>query len=215
MKETNFDFAAKGVEAMKTFKMFLKILGNHLLGIFLSIVMILFLGFLTGNLKLFSVFTTLIYIALMYSAGWNVGRKDVRKLPGCEPDIKKAVKASLLFAVIPVALLAFRVICPFVFPLQWQPYGEGFQMIQVNHPVTQISNIIYLIFFAPCIGFLQTGELLYYILPILIVPIFVPVGYLVGLRKFSIMDKYLPKVFYQNKDKNRKNSGIKKGELKK
>lgn len=185
---------------MKLFKMTLKILANHAAAVFLTFVMMLFLSFLSNNIVIFSVIATLIYAGLVYSAGWNVGRKDSRKLPDCVPDVKKAVKAGLIFACIPFVLLIFRVICPFVFPLQWRPYGEGYTMIQALHPVTQIADMSYRIFFFPCIGFMQKGDLLSYVLPILIVPVLVPVGYIIGLKRFSIIEQYMPKVFYKDKN---------------
>lgn len=184
---------------MKVFKMTLKILVNHLASIFLAFVMMLFLGFLSNSIKIFSFIATLIYIGLIYSAGWNVGRKDTRKLPDCNPDVKKAVKAGLIFACIPLVLLIFRVICPYVFPLQWRPYGEGYTMIQTLHTITQISDMSYRIFFFPCIGFMQNGDLLSYALPILIVPVITPLGYIVGLKRFSVTEQYIPKIFYQDK----------------
>lgn len=185
---------------MKVFKMTLKILLNHLAAIFLAFVMMLFLSFLSSSIKIFSLIATLIYAGLIYSAGWNVGRKDTRKLPGCEPDVKKAVKAGLIFACVPLALLIFRVICPFVFPLQWRPYGEGYTMIQTLHTVTQVVDMSYRIFFFPCIGFMQDGDLLSYALPILIVPVMTPLGYMVGLKRFSVIEQYMPKVFYKDKN---------------
>ncbi len=184
---------------MKVFKMILKLLVNHLAAVFITFVMMLFLSFLSGYMMTFSLIATLIYAGLIYSAAWNVGRKDTRKLPDCEPDVKKSVKAGLIFACIPVVLLLFRVICPFVFPLQWRPYGEGYTMIQTLHTVTQASDMIYRIFFFPCIGFMQKGDLLSYALPILIVPVMTPLGYVVGLRRFSVMEQYIPKMFYKDR----------------
>ncbi len=184
---------------MKTFKMILKILLNHAASVFITFIMMLFLGFLSGSIMIFSVIATLIYVGLIYSAGWNAGRRDSRKLPDCVPDVKKAVRAGLIFACIPLVLLIFRVICPFVFPMQWRPYGEGYTMIQTLHTVTQVADMAYRIFFFPCIGFMQKGDLLSYALPILIVPVLVPIGYVVGLKRFSVMEQYMPKVFYKDK----------------
>lgn len=188
----------------KILKMYKGLLSNHFIAI---LIILLFSLPLLALIKSDAVYTTiacLIYVMMIYSAGWNMGFRDTRKVGESFPNIKGAFIAAGLSAVIPAVLLVFRVLVYHINPTAWRPYGEGHEMILTSSPMLVISDIIYKLYHYYFVTFMRSGSLGIYILPIFIPVIIYPIGYLVGLTKFSITERYLPFLIYKPKKKNRK-----------
>jgi len=93
-------------------------------------------------------------------------------------------------------------------------YGYGYQYKYIYHPVLEpvkiavagFTNLIYVFWMPPALAFFQvfggnfnSGINILYILPIFIIPIFVPLGYIVGRTRFSIIEKVFPKIIYKKR----------------
>ena len=175
-----------------------KIVWNHILAIILAI----FCAYVFGWLFLFSageivlgIITTCIYIALIYSTAWNFGRLDSRKLPGNEPNIKKAISFALIATIPALIFLGFRIVSPLIFNQLYFNYS-------IIIPVIDISDIIYRVWMFPCLIFFGDGSRFpAYILPIFIIPVFSTLGYIVGLTRFSVIEKIYPKIIYKREKK--------------
>ncbi len=143
---------------------------------------------------------TFVYVTLIYATGRGCGRKDSRKIGDSFPDIKKAVAAVLIASLVPVILLVIRVIAYHTYPTVWRPYGENYEMIQTSSAFLLTIDAIYKVYNCYFMPSFSGGELIAYILPIFIPIIVFPIGYTLGLRKFSIFEKYIPSLVYKDKN---------------
>lgn len=149
----------------------------------------------------FTVGATIIYIMAIYSAGWNEGFRDSRNVGESVPDIPLAFRAVLFSCIIPFILLVLRVIAFHAYPSVWRPYGAGHEMILTSSPFLIVTDIIYRLYNYYFISFMTGGTLISYIIPILIPIAVYPIGYRVGLTRFSIVEKYMPGLIYKPKKK--------------
>ena len=170
---------------MTVLKLSGKILWQHVLSCVLALFgMYVFSWLLVmdNGYLIYACLFTYIYAVMIYSTAWNFGRLDARNIPGCYPDFQKMSRVAAVSAVPSIVLLCTRVISPFVF-----------DELTVN-----IIDIIYRAWVFPCIGFISMGEKFSaYVLPIFIIPVFTMLGYFVGLKKFSIIEKLYPKIVYK------------------
>ena len=168
-----------------------------------------------------------LYILMLYSIGWNLGKSDSRRtadtlnsdspkyLHGEALTIRfnRMVKASL-FATIPTLfLLALRIFVPMIFSDTMIPFGsEAIEVVDgyviayetILQPISWFFDIGYRIWLMPFITFFRGfdyGITLSYILPIFFAPIFVPIGFKVGVTRFSILEKLVPKLVYKKREK--------------
>ena len=144
------------------------------------------------------------YAVTIYSAGWNFGKSDSRRtadtinsdkpkyLHGEELKVRfiRMIKASLLATIPTLILLGIRIITPYF----------------TEEIVVALSNMIYRFWLAPFNPFFKDfeyGITFIYFLPIFFMPIFTTLGYKVGLTRFSVLEKFLPKVLYKKKKKDK------------
>jgi len=187
-----------------------KIIWNHVMSIALTLFLMLFVfswllgGELVWELVL-GVAMTYIYALMMYSAGWNFGRLDSRRtadsgvngeekfLHGENPIVrrKRVITASLLATIPSLILLGFRIAAPSMF----------------SEAAVFIIHFAYFVWMPPCFAFFSSLGTAYspvtlgYFLPILIMPVFVVFGYIVGLKRFSVIEKVFPKILYKREKK--------------
>lgn len=187
----------------KTLKRFGSFLGTEASAVLICIILGFALSALIKDAKIVSVITALIYISMLYSGGWNEGRRDSRKVGESFPDFKGAVKAAFLCSAITLLLLIIRIAVYHIKPQSWGPYGEGHEMILVKSGALVICDVIYRLWNYPFIGFMSSGTLAAYSFPLLFPIIIYPLSYKVGLTRFSIIEKYIPRLVYKPKKKRR------------
>lgn len=185
----------------KTFKLYRGFLGAHFSAILILLLISIPFSSFEGVNALLTVINLFIYAACIYSAGWNAGFRDSRKVGESVPNVKMACVVAGLTCVIPVVLLVLRVTAYHVNPTSWRPYGKGYEMILTPSTFLLATDIIYRLYNFYLISFLSDGSLGMYILPILFPVIIYPISYIVGLTRFSVIEKYLPFLIYKPKNK--------------
>mgnify|MGYP004626502081 CR=1 FL=1 len=187
----------------KVFKLYKGLLGAHFSAILITLILSIPLISFVKNEAVSTLITVLVYAAFIYSAGWNAGFLDSRKVGESVPSVKSACAAALMSCIIPLILLALRVIAYHVNPTVWRPYGEGHEMIKTSSAFLLTCDILYRLYNFFAVSWLAGGKLGMYILPLIFPVVLYPIAYIVGLTRFSIMEKYLPFLIY--KPKNKKN----------
>jgi len=154
------------------------------------------------------------YAIAMYSAGWNFGKLDSRRtadtlhsdtpkyLHGEKLNVRfrRMVKASLIAMIPTLILLGTRMILPYFSEEIIVTWSEI-----TDYRIIASVNIAYRLWVAPFNPFFmpfEYGITFIYFLPLIFMPIFVPIGYKVGLTRFTFSEKVLPKIIYKNKKKN-------------
>lgn len=153
------------------------------------------------NAYISSALTLLIYISMMYSAGWREGKKDSKRLSENFPNVKRAYIAALIAGGITAVLLFARVLAYELNPTKWEAYGTGFELIRVKSGVLMTFDIIYKAWNFYFVGFMNDEKFITYLLPVIFPVLIYPIGYMVGLKRFSITEKYMPQILYRPKDK--------------
>ena len=175
---------------MKLLRAFGKVTIHNLLLIIVSIFLVAPLNKLAESLPvIFSLITAIIYICTMYSLGWGFGYMDARNIPGYYPNKTFPVKISLLCSIIPIILIILKVYCPDI----WR----------TNFPVGTCDMICKFWFF-PFGAFLKNDNILAFIIVFLIQPIFIYIGYIVGLTRFNISEKLFGFILFAKNGKQRK-----------
>lgn len=182
------------------------VLKNHIIIVLTALIFSIPFSYISNFVPtVYGIIWLWIYVAMIYSAGWNIGKKDSRNIPGYYPNVKRAVLIGLVSASVTAVLFLFRVIAPYVFePVYMANPANGSQMELVDSGGIVFANIAYRIWLYPCLEFMPDGDFWSYIIMGLIIPVFVPIGYIVGLRRFSIVDKFYPKILYRRKDEGNK-----------
>jgi len=180
-----------------------RILLHHIVFVLIYSLVITPMNFLSDTANMIiGIAGVFFYVVTIYSVGWNFGKLDSRRtadtvhsdtpkyLHGEKLNVRFArmVKASL-FATIPaLILLGIRMITPHF----------------ADEIVVALSNVAYRFWLVPFNMFFQDfeyGITFIYFLPIPFIPIFTSFGYKIGLTRFSMLQKFLPKVLYKNKKK--------------
>ena len=211
------------------FRMALTMLVRHLIGLALALFMMAILQFLP--LPVIGVISILVYAAVIYGGGWNVGKKEARPLPGFHPDVPKAVLAALIAWIPSLIIFGFyglsysfgseSVISIAVIILGvWLMPGIGIVMgMWVDHGFTLFPSAPQ--YFVPMVQhsfplnsvfFYSGGTLDSFVFPIvlafalllLILPVFTVLGYRIGMTGFSITEKVMPVITYKKKKDGKK-----------
>ncbi len=194
---------------MKAFKFGMSIYLKNIIAIFISAFLVVPLFTVAEKLPfLYSSVTALIYFGIIYSHAWNYGRRDARNIPGFSPDMKLPVKAAAIAAVIPAALLIFRIINPDIWRID-MPFMMGeYDFFVSGCKITSTPDLIYRLWYYYFAAFIPSGSIAAYTAVIFVQPIIIIVGYAVGLRRFSMLEFFSARVvFSQNpndKNKNKK-----------
>ena len=191
---------------MKLFKLTMNIYGKHLISILLTAMMItMFYAMAEKKAILFSLLSGLIYAALCYSAAWRYGSRDARRIQGFYPDRSLPVKASLLAMILPLAMIMLRIFSPDIWAVDL-PFMKGETEFFIGGlKIYGTPDFIYRMWQLPLAGFIPSGNIVVYFLVLLIEPIFVCLGYEVGLRRFSIMEYVSAKLVFSQKASDGKN----------
>lgn len=182
---------------MRIIKEGLKITGFHLMISLISVILGFPFWYLVKHPYIFSTIFTLVYISVIYTLGWDMGKRDSRRVGEFQPNLKRAIKTALFAQIISVALFAFRVICPFIFEKVWTAAGAGFELRLIDHPVTTVADLLYKLWFYPCFGFMGNGSFTGYLLPLFIIPVVIPIAYSMGVKKIAWFDKFYNKIMYK------------------
>ncbi len=178
----------------KYFKRSSSLLGSHLVAVLICVLASVPIISLVKSDLVLTMIMMLIYLSSIYSAGWNVGYKDARKISGIMPDLPGAVKTVLIYTVVPFLLLICRVVA----------YHMCIADGQTMTGFLRTTEILYRLYNFYFTGLMSGGALWVYAIPLLIPVIVYPAGYAVGLKRFSLIDKYLGKIIYQQKKKKSK-----------
>ena len=175
--------------------------GAEATGIFISLILGFAMTVFISDSKIVSVITSLIYIATLYSVGWNEGRRDSRKVGESFPDLKGIFVAALICGGFTLLLLLIRIVVYHTNPTSWGPYGEGHEMILVRSGALVICDVIYRLLNYYFVGFMTSGTLLSYSIPVVVPVVVFPLSYKVGLTRFSVIEKFMPQLLYKPKKK--------------
>ena len=132
--------------------------------------------------KIFTVIMSLGYFCGTYSLGWQAGKSDIQQ--SGVYSIISAFWGGLFGIIISVVSLIFIIIGTItgisggIVGFFWNIYT-----FLHFHFVYFLTNYHY--------------NLLVYIVPVVLVLLLYPLGYYFGARKFSLIDKYFPKIFYK------------------
>lgn len=168
-----------------------KFTATHILSLALTLFFIFVLGWLIEKWGFypFSVITSLFYIGLFYSDGWNWGRFEGRKYNETKQSPLRALYASIIPSII---CLTFAV------------------LVFVMGKNNVILNIIIKVWYFPFVGFFESQDYITVreiLLSGSVIPIVATIGYVVGVRNFSVLEKFAYR-------KNRKKIEEKKSENK-
>ena len=182
---------------MKTFKAGIRLYINQIICTFLSVFLILPLFSAAQNVPIvFSLITTLIYIAVMYSSAWRVGLKDSRKIPGYFPDPKMPLRLSIITVIIPIILLIIRFAAPNILAVNL-PFMRGETDFFVKGCIINgTPDFIYRLWYFPFAAFVPSGSIAAYIAELFVLPVIIYAGYNVGLKKFSLLEFLYAKLVF-------------------
>ena len=143
---------------MKAFKFGMSIYLKNIIAIFISAFLVVPLFTVAEKLPLlYSSVTALIYFGIIYSHAWNYGRRDARNIPGFSPDMKLPVKAAAIAAVIPAALLIFRIINPDIWKID-MPFMMGeYDFFVSGCKITSTPDLIYRLWYYYFAAFIPSG----------------------------------------------------------
>ena len=190
---------------MKLLRAFGKVIIHNLLLIIVSIFLVAPLNKLAESFPaIFSMITSIIYICTMYSLGWIFGFKDARKIPGYYPDKTFPVKVSLLCSVIPIILIVLKVFCPDIWSTNFPVANGEMDFFLAGNRFYGTCDMLCKIWFFPFGAFLKNDSILAFIAIFLIQPIFIYIGYIVGLTRFDIKEKLFGFILFSKNDKKRK-----------
>ena len=187
---------------MKLFKNTLSIYIRHIGTALLSVIIAMALYRLAeDNPLIFSSITALIYIIVIYSTSWNMGKMDSRKIPGYYPNPKMPIYLSLFTAIVPIILLVIRMAAPNTMPLDI-PVTQGTVDFWVRGcKIFGTPDFLYRLWYFPFAAFIPSGNVFVYFAMIFVSPILIFAGYYVGLTRFNIMSFLYSKIVFTGKDK--------------
>ena len=187
-------------DEMKLTKFTLKLYVSHITVMLVSILFIgIFPSMAMNSPYLFSSITGLIYIITMYSAGWNFGKRDSRKIEGFMPDKKLPVKAAAFGLVVPIILLVMCYALPDIWKINIPLFTDGVDFILENNKVSGTTDFIYKLWSFPLEAFLGNKNIFRYVLVMLVQPVAAIAGYNVGLTKYEIFASLIGKVIFKKK----------------
>lgn len=187
----------------------LKFAGNiclrHLIGIAVSVILIIPLYAMAENQQyLFSGITAAIAIALVYSCGWRYGFRDARKIKGFSPDKGLPIKSSLIYTILPLIFIVVWLIAPDFLRADIPVMRGDTEFFIKGCFINGTPDFVYRIWQIAFSGFIPSGNAFAYFAALLIEPIFVYIGYCVGLRRFSIMEYISAKIVFSSSSDNKK-----------
>lgn len=149
-----------------------KLIMTHVLSLALTLFLVFVLGWLIKKFGVyaFSIISTLFYIGLFYSEGWNWGRLEGRKYNETKENPLRALTASIIPSIVCIAFATL--------------VATGYQQ--------PIVNVIAKIWYFPFVGFYNSQEFISVVEILLsgaIIPVVVTIGYFVGTKNFSVLEK--------------------------
>ena len=190
---------------MKLLRAFGKVTIHNLLLIIVSIFLVAPLNKLAESLPvIFSLITAIIYICTMYSLGWGFGYMDARNIPGYYPNKTFPVKVSLLCSIIPIILIILKVYCPDIWRTNFPVANGEMDFFLAGYRLHGTCDMICKFWFFPFGAFLKNDNILAFIVVFLIQPIFIYIGYIVGLTRFNISEKLFGFILFAKNGKKRK-----------
>ncbi len=160
---------------------------SHIVFIILSMTLMLMFAFLVEWIGVFgySLITAYLYLAMVYSDGWRMGKKEGKSYSGIKPDFKRAFAAAL----VPVFFAVVLAIVTFIFPL------------------SPIMNTVNRIYFAMYTGFFPEGamvswwQLLVCAIP---APFISAFGYKIGIKQYSVIEAFMVRFNIKPKPRKRR-----------
>ncbi len=158
----------------------LKLLWAHVLFIILSFFLMYILGWLINKengIITFSYITSILYFLMVYSDSWEFGRKESKSYSTIKAYPMKGLVLGLLASSISIIITIVFYVAKFT--------DNNFIII----------NIIYRVWMSMFIGFFESyGEILPHVfaLVLIVLPVASFLGYLAGMKNFSIQAKIMP-----------------------
>lgn len=164
--------------------------------LFAALISLLFMGtfvnFIGSNLgmKIYSTVTAGILLGFYYSEMWGAGKKDAKHVKVYNKYNEDSISINK-FKWIVIAVIA---LIPNIIALATLIIADA----------NGITNTIYRFFQCPFLGWLGDDGLTYIpncVIITFIPPLFAYPAYITGTKEFSLMEKYLPKIVYVDKNK--------------
>lgn len=186
---------------MKSFKFALSIYLRNIIIIIVSLILsVPFFAAADKHPFVFSLITSVICIAVIYSVAWKRGKLDSRNIHGFHPDIKVAASAATISAVIPFVLFVFRLINPDVLKLDLPFINGEYDFLITGFRVNGTPDFIFRLWYF-CYGvFIPSGNLVVYGFVMLIQPLVIIIGYIVGLKRFDLSEFLYAKIVFSKGD---------------
>ncbi len=157
-----------------------KFIATHLISIALTLFLVFVLGWvIEKSFFVFSIVTSLIYIGLFYSDGWNWGRKEAKPYNDIKESPLRAICAAAVPTIIPVVFIILTAlgVSNVVLPVIIRIWYFSFIGFFANKDSISVSEIL---------------------LSACVIPITVTAGYFIGTKNFSVLEKI---AFRKNKKK--------------
>lgn len=150
-----------------------KLIFTHVMSLALTLFLIMVLGWVIKRVGFytFSVITSLFYIGLFYSDGWNWGRLEGKSYSKVKQNPLRPLIASIIPSVICITFVVLIILLG-------------------NNNI--LLNLIIKLWYFPFVGFFASTDYIT-ITEILfsgaVIPVVAVCGYFVGVRNFSVLDK--------------------------
>ena len=148
-----------------------KFVATHLMSIALTLFLVFVFGWLIEkSFFVFSIITSLIYIGLFYSDGWNWGRKEAKPYNDIKENPLRAVCAAAVPTVVPLVFVILTAlgISNVILPVAIRVWYFPFVGIFANKDSISAFEIL---------------------LSACVIPITVTAGYFIGTKNFSVLEK--------------------------
>ena len=187
-------------KSSNAFAVGLKVFGMQLFAAMISIFFMgTFASLISSNtgMKIYSTITAGIFLGFYYSEIWNAGKKDAKHVKVYNKHHEDKIEINKLkFLMIAVVAIVPNIIALVALAIT-SATGNGWT----------ITNIIYRVIQSPFFGWLGNDNLTYVpncVIITFIPPLFAFPAYITGTKEFSLVEKYLPKIVYKNKNKKNK-----------
>ncbi len=163
-------------------------LARNCWGGYIFLLMLFWLFFMLTGIAMdfpgiFTVIMSLAYFCGAYSLGWRAGKKDFK-------IHNFSIKSALLGGVLGI-ILSF---VSLIFIIIGKIFGQDTGIFSLAADIYTFLHCHFIYFITS-----YRDNILTYAVPVILVLILYPLGYFIGSKGFSIIDKYFPILLYRKK----------------
>ena len=147
--------------------------------------------------KVFSFFVTLFYFSVIYSKAWDTAAHDKKPYVDMQPYMLKG-------AVLSIGILSFSLLLWLLYKMAWTFLVIDASLATYTGVIYNVMQIFNTFMYTAFIG-LEKGTMNWYAhIIIYLVPLAAcTLGYIAGMKDFTIMDKLMPFVYEKRNAKNK------------